>query len=323
MITVERPRTRRPMTKLIERLPRIRGQYRENVPLADMTWFRVGGPCEVVFRPADEEDLIEFLASRPEDVPITVVGVGSNLLVRDGGVPGVVIRLGKPFATAEVADGRVIAGAGALDVTVAAVAQKAGLTGLEFLSGIPGTVGGALRMNAGAYGSEVKDVLISARAIVTLGHGKTLTVEDMGLSYRHSAVPADWIFTSAVFKAWPGDGKVIAAAMKDIRDAREETQPRRVRTGGSTFANPDGHKAWKLIDAAGCRGLRVGGAMVSEKHCNFLLNTGEATASDIETLGEEVRRRVKEESGVELRWEIRRIGVPIGSDRGASEGEKA
>jgi UDP-N-acetylmuramate dehydrogenase len=298
------------MSKLIERLPQVRGQYRENVPLAELTWFRVGGPCEVVFRPADEEDLVEFLAARPMDVPITAVGVGSNMLVRDGGLPGVVIRFGKPFAGVEIRDGRVIAGAGALDVTVAAAAQRAQLTGLEFLSGIPGTIGGALRMNAGAYGSETKDVLVSARAIDGLGHGHTLTAAEMGLSYRHSDVPADWIFTSAVFKAWPGNPETIANAMQDIRDAREKTQPRRVPTGGSTFANPEGHKAWQLIDAAGCRGLRVGGAMVSELHCNFLLNTGEATGEDIERLGEEIRRRVFETSGVKLRWEIKRMGVP-------------
>lgn len=308
--TLERPRTRRPMSKLIDRLPQVRGQYRENVPLAELTWFRVGGPCEVVFRPADEEDLIDFLSARPMDVPVTAIGVGSNMLVRDGGLPGVVIRFGKPFAGVEAREGQVVAGAGALDVTVAAAAQRAGLTGLEFLSGIPGTIGGALRMNAGAYGSETKDVLISARAIDGLGHGHTLTTAQMGMSYRHSDVPADWIFTSAVFQARMGDPDTIATAMRDIRDAREKTQPRRVPTGGSTFANPEGHKAWQLIDAAGCRGLRIGGAMVSELHCNFLLNAGNATGEDIERLGEEIRRRVFETSGVKLRWEIKRVGVP-------------
>lgn len=309
MITLASPRHRKPMTHLIERLPAVRGEYRADASTAQLTWFRVGGPAEVLFRPADEADLIDFLAERPGDVPVTVLGVGSNILIRDGGVAGVVIRLGKNFAEARADGGRVIAGAGALDVTVAATAQRAGLTGLEFLSGIPGTIGGALRMNAGAYGAETRDVLQSVRAIDALGHGHTLTAAEMGLGYRHCAVPEDWIFTSAVFAARPGDPATIAQAMADIRDAREDTQPRRVRTGGSTFANPDGRKAWQLIDAAGCRGLRIGGAQVSEKHCNFLLNTGDATAADIEALGEEVRRRVHETSGIELRWEIRRIGV--------------
>lgn len=309
MINLASPRHRRPMTHLIERLPPVRGEYRADASTAQLTWFRVGGPAEVLFRPADEADLIDFLAGRPADVAVTVLGVGSNVLIRDGGLPGVVIRLGKSFAQARAEGGQVIAGAGALDVTVAAAAQRAGLTGIEFLSGIPGTVGGALRMNAGAYGSEVRDVLVSARAVDPLGHVHALAAADMGLAYRHCGVPEDWIFTGAVFRAHLGDPATIAQAMADIRDAREETQPRRVRTGGSTFANPTGHRAWQLIDAAGCRGLRVGGAQVSEKHCNFLLNTGDATAADIESLGEEVRRRVRETSGVELRWEIRRIGV--------------
>lgn len=318
MITLAPPRHRKPMTHLIERLPTVRGEYRADASIAQLTWFRVGGPAEVLFRPADEDDLIDFLAGRPGDVPVTVLGVGSNTLIRDGGVPGVVVRLGKAFASATVDGERVSTGAGALDVTVAATAQRAELTGLEFLSGIPGTVGGALRMNAGAYGAEVKDVLVSARAVDPLGHVHTLSVADMGLSYRHCGVPADWIFTSALFQARPGDPATIAQSMSDIRDAREETQPRRVRTGGSTFANPDGRKAWQLIDAAGCRGLRIGDAQVSEKHCNFLLNTGDATAEQIESLGEEVRRRVFETSGIELRWEIRRIGLPTTADGGAA-----
>ncbi|NQW12036.1 MAG: UDP-N-acetylmuramate dehydrogenase [Alphaproteobacteria bacterium] len=297
------------MTKLIDRLPSVRGEYRENATLAPMTWFRVGGPAEVLFRPADEADLMNFLADRPGDVPVIVVGIGSNLLVRDGGVPGVVVRLAKPFAQVTIEDDRVAAGAAALDVTVAATAQRAGLTGLEFMSGIPGSIGGGLRMNAGAYGSEFKEVLISARAVDPLGHIHTLAVDDMGLGYRHCGVPEDWVFTSAIFQARSGDPATIRQAMDDIRDAREDTQPRRVRTGGSTFANPPGGKAWELIDAAGCRGLTIGGAQVSEKHCNFLLNLGTATAADIERLGEEVRRRVRETSGIDLRWEIRRIGL--------------
>lgn len=309
MISLATPRHRKPMSHLIARLPEVRGEYRADAPVAQLTWFRVGGPAEVLFRPADEADLMEFLAGRPGDVPVTVLGVGSNTLIRDGGVPGVVIRLGKAFADAHVAGDRVLAGAGALDVTVAATAQRAGLTGLEFLSGIPGTIGGALRMNAGAYGSEIRDVLVTARAVDPLGHLHILDAAGMGLGYRHCSVAEDWIFTSAVLQGRPGDPATIAQAIADIRDAREETQPRRVRTGGSTFANPEGRKAWQLIDAAGCRGLRIGGAQVSEKHCNFLLNTGDATAADIETLGEEVRRRVRETSGIELRWEIRRIGL--------------
>lgn len=309
MITLAPPRHRRAMTKLIDRLPSVRGEYRENATLAPMTWFRVGGPAEVLFRPADEADLMNFLADRPGDVPVIVVGIGSNLLVRDGGVPGVVVRLAKPFAQVTIEDDRVAAGAAALDVTVAATAQRAGLTGLEFMSGIPGSIGGGLRMNAGAYGSEFKEVLISARAVDPLGHIHTLAVDDMGLGYRHCGVPEDWVFTSAIFQARSGDPATIRQAMDDIRDAREDTQPRRVRTGGSTFANPPGGKAWELIDAAGCRGLTIGGAQVSEKHCNFLLNLGTATAADIERLGEEVRRRVRETSGIDLRWEIRRIGL--------------
>ncbi len=305
-------KARRPaMTKLIDRLPEVRGEYRENAPLAPLTWFKVGGPAEILFRPADEADLMDFLAGRPGDVPVTVIGIGSNLLVRDGGLDGVVVRLGKTFATVQANSDRVVAGAGALDVTVAATAQRAGLTGLEFLSGIPGSVGGAVRMNAGAYGSEIKDVLIGVRAVDPLGHVHQVDVDDLGLSYRHSDLPADWIVTSAEFQARPGDPATIAQAMNDIRDAREDTQPRRVRTGGSTFANPPGGKAWKLIDAAGCRGLRIGDAMVSEKHCNFLLNVGSATAEELETLGEEIRRRVRETSGIELRWEIRRVGNPL------------
>ncbi len=318
MISLEPPRHRKPMTHLIERLPPVRGEYRADAPTAQLTWFRVGGPAEVLFRPADEADLTDFLAGRPADIAVTVLGVGSNVLIRDGGLRGVVVRLGKTFADARVDGDRVIAGAGALDVTVAATAQRAGLTGLEFLSGIPGTIGGALRMNAGAYGAEVRDALVSVRAIDPLGHGHTLSVEDMELSYRHCGVPEDWIFTSAVFRARPGNPATIAQTMADIRDAREDTQPRRVRTGGSTFANPEGGKAWQLIDAAGCRGLQVGGAQVSEKHCNFLLNVGYATAADIETLGEEVRRRVRETSGIELRWEIRRLGE-AGNAKGGRE----
>ena len=306
---------RKAMTSLIERLPAVRGRYTEDADLAKTTWFRCGGPAEVLFRPADADDLVEFLASRPADVPVTVIGVGSNLLIRDGGVPGVVIRLARGFTEVTLEDGdRLRAGAGALDLNVALTAQQAGLTGLEFFSGIPGTVGGALRMNAGAYGGEIKDVLIEAEAVDPFGKRHRLDAAAMGFSYRRSTVPAGWIFLSALLQGRQGDPAAIAQRMAEIRKSREETQPTRARTGGSTFKNPDGNKAWQLIDTAGCRGLRIGDAMVSDKQCNFLINTGAATATDIETLGEEVRRRVFEQSGIALEWEIRRIGVP--SQRG-------
>jgi UDP-N-acetylmuramate dehydrogenase len=302
---------RRAMTSLIERLPAVRGRYTEDADRAKTTWFRCGGPAEVLFRPADADDLVEFLATRPADVPVTVIGVGSNLLIRDGGVPGVVIRLARGFTEVTLEEGdRLRAGAGALYLNVALTAQQAGLTDLEFFSGIPGTVGGALRMNAGAYGGEIKDVLVEAEAVDPFGKRHRLDAAAMGFSYRRSEVPAGWIFLSALLQGRKGDPASIAQRMADIRKSREETQPTRARTGGSTFKNPEGHKAWQLIDKAGCRGLRIGDAMVSEKHCNFLINTGAATATDIETLGEEVRRRVFETSGIRLDWEIRRIGVP-------------
>lgn len=301
--------------RLIERMPAVRGRLIANAPLGPMTWFRVGGPAEVLFRPADRDDLAAFLAARPEDVPVTVIGVGSNLLVRDGGVPGVVIRLGRGFADISVVPGetpRLVAGAGALDLTMALTARDAGIAGLAFLSGIPGTLGGALRMNAGAYGTEMKDVLDSADTLDARGVLHRLQVGELGFTYRHCAVPEDWIFVSAALRGAAGDPAAIAAEMTAIQAQREATQPIRTRTGGSTFANPPGAKAWELIDRAGCRGLRRGGAMVSEKHCNFLVNLGDATAADIEWLGEEVRRRVEQASGIRLDWEIRRIGVGAG-----------
>lgn len=300
---------------LIDRLPPVRGRYTADYDLGKVTWFRVGGPAEVMFRPADAEDLADFLAAKPDDVPVTVIGVGSNLLVRDGGVAGVVIRLGGPFAEITVDEETITAGAAALDVNVAETARQACLGGLEFLSGIPGTIGGALRMNAGAYGGDTAGVVASAQAVDAKGRMHTLTLADLGLTYRHSAVPEDWIFTSATLTGLSEDPAVIAGRMAAIRESREASQPVRTRTGGSTFANPEGHKAWQLIDQAGCRGLTRGGAMVSELHCNFLLNTGDATAADLEGLGEEVRRRVRETSGVELRWEIRRIGHELESQR--------
>ncbi len=303
-------------TNLIERLPAVRGTYTANAPLAKETWFRTGGPAEILFRPADRGDLVDFLRAKPADLTVTVIGVGSNMLVRDGGVAGVVIRMGKEMAGIEVDGNLVSAGAGAQDVAVAAVARDAGLAGLEFLSGIPGTIGGALRMNAGAYGGEVKDVLVECKAIELDGTVHKLTCQEMGFSYRRSSVPEDWIFTGAVLLGAPGDPEAIAARMAEIRQAREDSQPMRVRTGGSTFQNPPGASAWQLVDEAGCRGLKIGGAMVSDLHTNFLINTGDATAADIEELGEEVRRRVLESSGVELHWEIRRIGEPLPSEGG-------
>jgi UDP-N-acetylmuramate dehydrogenase len=309
-----------PGTSLVERLraaiPGLRGRLRPGAPLADVTWFRVGGPAEATFRPADLEDLQAFIAGCPADVPITVLGVGSNLLVRDGGIPGVVVRLGRGFAEIVAEPPLVTAGAGALDVHVARVAGEAGLAGLEFLVGIPGTIGGALRMNAGAYGGEMKGIVRHATSVDRHGGVQVMTPAEMGMSYRHSDVPEDWIFTGAVLEGSPGDKAAIAARMAEIDESRTATQPVRTRTGGSTFANPPGHRAWELIDKVGGRGLRIGGAQVSDKHCNFLINTGEATAADLEALGEELRRRVREQFGIELRWEIRRIGVPAGEGFG-------
>lgn len=296
---------------LSARLPELRGRLIANQPLAELTWFRVGGPAQILFTPADEADLAYFLANLPADIPVTVIGLGSNLIVRDGGVAGVVIRLGRGFNEIAIEDGhRVRAGTAVPDVKLARAAADAGVDGLAFYRGIPGGLGGALRMNAGAHGGETKDCLIEARAVDRAGKVHVLANADFGFSYRHSGAPADFIFTSALYQGRPGDPATILAEMDRITQAREASQPIREKTGGSTFKNPPGHKAWQLVDAAGCRGLRVGGAEVSQMHCNFLINTGGATAADIEGLGEEVRRRVKAQSGVELEWEIKRIGVP-------------
>jgi UDP-N-acetylmuramate dehydrogenase len=289
--------------------PALRGRLLPNEPLAPLTWFRVGGPAQLLFMPEDEADLAYFLGALPFDVPVTVIGLGSNLIVRDGGVPGVVVRLGRGFGDVKVHGTRIVAGAAVPDVKVARAAQEAGLAGLSFLRGIPGAIGGALRMNGGAYGRETKDALVSARAVDRSGRLHVLANGDMHYTYRHCGAPEDFIFTEATFAGTLGDRAVIAAEMEKITEAREATQPIKSRTGGSTFKNPPGKKAWELIDAAGCRGLKVGGAQVSELHCNFLINFGNATAADIENLGETVRRRVKEASGVELEWEIKRIGV--------------
>ena len=288
----------------------LRGRLLANQSLAELTWFRVGGPAQVLFMPEDEADLSAFLAKLPGEIAVTVIGLGSNLIVRDGGVPGVTIRLGRGFGEVAVEGLNVRAGAAVPDVKVARAAQEAGIAGLSFMRGIPGGVGGALRMNGGAYGGETKDALIEARAVDRAGRIHVLSNADMGYTYRHCGVPANYIFTQALYRGSRGDPAIIAAEMDKITESREATQPIKSRTGGSTFKNPPGRKAWQLIDAAGCRGLKVGNAQVSEMHCNFLINLGDATAADIETLGETVRRRVKDTSGVDLEWEIERIGVP-------------
>jgi UDP-N-acetylmuramate dehydrogenase len=288
--------------------PKLRGRLLANQSLAEITWFRVGGPAQVLFTPADEEDLAYFLASVPGH-PVTVIGLGSNLIVRDGGVPGVVVRLARGFNEVKVEGDLVVSGTAVPDVKVARAAADASLAGLAFYRGVPGAIGGALRMNAGAYGGETKDVLVRANAVSRSGEKVTFSNTDMGYSYRHCSVPDEYIFTEALFQTKPGSKDEIAAEMENITERREATQPIKSRTGGSTFKNPPGHKAWQLIDAAGCRGLVVGDAQVSELHCNFLINRGNATAADVEGLGEEVRRRVKENSGVQLEWEIKRIGI--------------
>jgi UDP-N-acetylmuramate dehydrogenase len=291
-------------------MPDLRGRLLANQPLAELTWFRVGGPAQLLFMPEDEEDLSYFQAHLPAEIPVTVVGLGSNLIVRDGGVPGVVIRLGRGFSHVTAEEGaRIRAGAAVPDVKVARAAQEGAIAGLSFLRGIPGAVGGALRMNGGAYGGETRDVLIEARGVDRSGRVRTFNNADMRYGYRHCGVEKDVIFTEALFQGAPGDPAVIAAEMDKITESREATQPIKSRTGGSTFKNPPGHKAWQLIDAAGCRGLVVGAAQVSELHCNFLINRGGAMASDIEKLGETVRARVRDMSGVDLEWEIKRIGV--------------
>lgn len=293
------------------RMPDLRGRLYGEAPLKDYTWFRVGGPADVLYLPADEADLVYFLKHLPVDIPVTTIGLGSNLLVRDGGIEGLVIRLGRGFGEIKVENGcRLRAGTAVPDVKVARAAADAGISGLSFYRGIPGCVGGALRMNGGAHGSETCEVLVEARAVDRNGNIHVLPVKDFHYSYRHCGVPDDYIFTEALFQGEPGEPEKILAEMDDISAYREEVQPIKSRTGGSTFKNPPGKKSWQLIDAAGCRGLTVGNAKVSEMHCNFLINEGEATAADIETLGEMVRARVKETSGIELEWEIKRLGKP-------------
>jgi UDP-N-acetylmuramate dehydrogenase len=296
----------------VEQLPPLRGRVQADAPLAPFTWFRAGGAAEALVRPADAEDLAAFLCALPHEIPVHVVGACSNLIVRDGGLPGVTIRLARGFSTITAERDGIVAGAAALDVTVAEHAAVAGLTGLEFLSGIPGSIGGAVAMNAGAYGGDMATVLDWAEVVTRSGEVRRLAAAGLAFAYRHAALPAGAVVTRVRLRGIQGSPALIAARMAEIRAARDAAQPIRARTGGSTFRNPEGMKAWELIDAAGCRGLTRGGAMVSEKHCNFLINTGAASAADIEGLGEEVRRRVLAATGVTLEWEIRRIGIPAG-----------
>lgn len=294
---------------LKSRMPELRGRLLANQPLDTQSWFRVGGPAQVLFMPADENDLCYVLRNLPAEIAVMVIGASSNLIIRDGGIPGVVIRLGKPFSEIVVEDGyKVRAGAASLDAHVARHAQKAAIAGLAFLSGIPGSIGGALRMNGGAFGGETKDVLIEARGVDRVGNARTFTNAEMGFSYRHCGAPDDIVFTSAIFQGRAGDPVAIEGEMAEIKRKREASQPKNM-TCGSTFKNPSGQSAWRVIEAAGCRGLTIGGAQVSDKHCNFLLNLGGAKAADIEALGEMVRERVKAHSGVALEWEIKRVGV--------------
>ncbi|MGV8948466.1 MAG: UDP-N-acetylmuramate dehydrogenase [Candidatus Paracaedibacter sp.] len=298
------------MSNWPEQLPAVRGRYLPNARLAEQTWFRVGGPADVLFRPADEADLAHFLSHKPEHMPVTIIGAGSNLLVRDGGVPGVVIRLSRGFSDIRIDSDLVHVGAGCLDRTVSLTCREAGVGGLEFLVGIPGTIGGAVRMNAGAYGQEIKDILVYADVIDSQGKCHRLTPEALQMTYRHTSLQEGWIITSVVLKGVANQNpSEIGKSIDRILEEREATQPTRGRTGGSTFKNPEPEKAWKLIDAAGCRGLKIGDAQVSEKHCNFLLNLDQATANDLESLGEEVKRRVYETSSVCLDWEIVKVGV--------------
>lgn len=293
---------------LLARLPQTRGRMRTDADLSKSNWFQVGGNAEVLFRPEDVDDLAHFLQNKPSDVPVTVLGVGSNILIRDGGISGVVIRLGRGFVECDADETRLRVGAGALALNAAMVAQQYGIGGLEFLTGIPGSIGGVLRMNGGAYGREIKDVLIDAEAIDPQGNIHSLKPEQLQYSYRHSGLPEGWILTRATLQGKMSTPSQVAEKIDEVSIARESTQPIRSKTGGSTFKNPEGHKAWQLIDAAGCRGFKIGGAQMSELHCNFMINTGNATAADLENLGEEVRRRVLETSGVLLEWEIKRVG---------------
>lgn len=308
------------MADLMSKMPEVRGELTPMASLSKHTWFGVGGPADVMFCPADQNDLVNFLKALPKDIPLYTIGAGSNLLVRDGGMDGVVVNTTRFMNTTDRHDNILTVGTGVHDAEVARAAARLGLGGLEFLIGIPGTIGGGLRMNAGAYGTEFKDIVISATAVDRNGDLHTATPQEMGMAYRHSDAPLDWIFTEARLQAKPDEEENIRARMKEIVTNRGDAQPKGVRTGGSTFANPTPDKAWQLIDQAGCRGMQIGAAMVSEKHCNFLINTGGASAEDIEKLGETVRAKVAEKSGIELRWEIRRVGNPA-TDRTKTGGQ--
>jgi UDP-N-acetylmuramate dehydrogenase len=298
------------MTRPCDSLPPVRGSIMRDAPLKDLVWFRAGGPAEVLFRPADADDLAVFIAAKPADLRVSVIGVGSNLLVRDGGIPGAVVRLSSAFGKIEIDGMKVRVGAAALDGAVARAAADAGIAGLEFLRGVPGTIGGALKMNAGCYGREIKDVFVEASAIDEKGNKIRISSADMDFTYRKAQGARDGlIFIEAVLQGTPDEPAAIRARMEELSANREAAQPIKSKTGGSTFKNPPGHKAWQLVDEAGCRSLKIGGAQVSEKHTNVLINTGDATAADLEALGEEVRKRVQEKSGVMLEWEIKRVGV--------------
>lgn len=294
--------------ELINELPVVRGRYVPNADLGAQTWFRTGGTAEVLYKPEDLADLVFFLKNKPSDIPVRALGIGSNVLVRDSVIPGVVIKLGRGFSNVVVQGNLLEVSAGMLDRNIAMVARDWGLSGLEFLTTIPGNLGGALRMNAGCYGREMKDIVKSAMVIDPKGIIRRFTPQQLGMTYRHCNLPEDWIFVGATLEGTPGDKTEISRIMDEMIQQRDETQPTQVKTGGSTFANPPGHKAWELIDKAGCRGLTIGGAMMSEKHCNFMINTGTATPKDLESLGEEVRRRVFATTGVVLEWEIQRLG---------------
>lgn len=293
-----------------EAMPELRGRLKANSLMSEITWFRVGGPAQLLYTPADEADLSYFMKNKPVDLPITVIGLGSNLLVRDGGIPGIVVRLGRGFNSIEaLGDNKIKVGTAVPDMKLARAAAEHGVAGLSFYRGIPGSIGGALRMNAGAHGGETRDYLVEARAVDYEGNIHTFSAEEMGHTYRNCALPYNFIFTEAIFKGQPGEKDEIEKANAEVVAYREEKQPVKDRTGGSTFKNPPGHSSWKLIDEAGLRGFKIGGAKVSEKHCNFLINEGDATGTDLETLGETVRKRVFEKSGVKLDWEIKRLGV--------------
>ena len=294
---------------LLERLPTIQGRYTPQADLKKQVWFRVGGPAEVLFKPKDVQDLCTFLKEKPKDIPITILGVGSNILIRDGGIPGVTIKLGRGFSKVSVQDDFLTAGAGALDRTVALTAAEHGLGGLSFLAGIPGTIGGAIKMNAGAYGHDVKDTFVSCQVVTQEGTLEEYNAEKLALQYRKSSLPEGAIVVSATFKGVPEKPSALHEQITQIMEERELSQPTRSRTGGSTFKNPDGHKAWELIDNAGCRGHAIGDAMVSQKHCNFFINTDSATAHDLESLGAYVQKQVLQKSGIQLEWEIKRLGI--------------